>query len=169
MVTVFFPLIFGCSRMEWYRYYNECQPCKDGVYYSQCESDSFHLAIGWTMSLRMFGPPFVPLFPIVIGNSKYIDVFVESKIDSISFKTDTLEFALRSKGSNVLVRPTKVRKDGINTPTDLNRYEFYIGGDSPDTLEVVFLNKYHGCDLPIVTFIATKKTKYEPFVIPLDH
>jgi len=49
------------------------------------------------MSLRMVGPPYVPWFPIPIGDSKHIYVFVESKYDSLHFASDAPEFSLRSK------------------------------------------------------------------------
>jgi len=166
MVSIFIPLIYGCSRIEWHRVYNNCQPCdKDGLYVGQCDSGSFNLGLGWTRSLRMVGPPYIPLFPIPIGDSKEIYVFVYPKYDSLNHVNDAPEFGLRPKGKNFLVRPTDIDTSGI-IPRKSYRYFFDIKSYSPDTLEVVFTKKYLGCELPTVTFIATKKTIYEPLVFP---
>lgn len=118
------------------------------------------------MSLRMVGPPYVPFFPVPVGDSQHIYVFVDSKQDSLHIPSDAPEFSLKSKERKRLVRPEWADTCEGGTGWRTYRYYFNLGGDPPDTLEVVFLKKYHGCDLPTVTFIATKHTDYESFVLP---
>ena len=152
--------------MDLYRVYDQCQPCQDGFYIAQCDSSSFSLYLSRTIYSSRFGPPYIPLFPIPMNRSKRIYIFINPKYDSLHHTFDAPEFALKPKNSNVLVLPEWVDTDGRVTPPFTYRYLFNIWGYSPDTLEVIFLKSYHGCDIPNVTFIATKKTEYEPFVFP---
>ena len=94
-----------------------------------------------------------------MNRSKRIYIFINPKYDSLHHTFDAPEFALKPKNSNVLVLPEWVDTDGRVTPPFTYRYLFNIWGYSPDTLEVIFLKSYHGCDIPNVTFIATKKTE----------
>lgn len=165
-IIIFILLISSCSRIDWYRYYDNCVPCEKGVYVCQCDSGSFLMGLGWTQNFRMVGPPYIPLFPIPIGDSKRIYVFVYPKYDSIYHFPDAPEFALRPKGSDVLINPVRADTNGRSPHPYSYRFLFDIGKYSPDTLEVVFLKKYYGCEQQPVIFIASKKTEYEPLVFP---
>ena len=153
--------------IDWYRSYDKCEPCENGEYVCQSDSGSFLMHFNGRTSFRMVGPPYIPLIPIPMGSSKRIYVFVSPKYDSIYHFPDSPEFALRQKGSTVLINPVRTDTSGNRLKPCSYRFLFDIGEYSPDTLEVVFLQKYLGCDLPSVTFIATKKTEYKPFVIPV--
>lgn len=166
IVTILLSSIYGCSRIEFYNVYDQCQPPYErGVYVGQCDSGSFELHIANTMSLRMTGPPLIPFFPVHPDNPKHIYIFVHPRSDTLFQVPDAPEFALRPQSSNVLINPQRVYQRGEHNYS-YGCFFFNIGQYSPDTLEVIFLTKYNGCDLPPVTFIASKKTEYEPFEFP---
>ncbi len=163
-VTIY--ILNSCSMVNWYRVYDQCQPCGGKGYVFQSDSSSFSLYLGGTQSFRMVGPAYIPLIPIPIGDSKRIWVFVYPKNDSLFHTTNAPEFALRPKGCEDLIRPVLADTSGPVSVPNQYRYRFEIGGCSPDTLEVVFLKKYLGYDLPKVTSIATKKMEYTPIEFP---
>ena len=170
-IVAFSFLLFSCSRIDWYRDYNECIPCEseNGVFVCQCDSGSFSMYFSWTQSFRMVGLPYIPLFPIPIGDSHSIYVFVTPKYDSLHYSSHPPEFALRPINSNELIKyewadTNKNRGNKIYH----YRYNFDISGYSPDTIEVVFTKDYFGCTLPPITFIASKRTEYEPIEFPAN-
>jgi len=115
----------------------------------------------------MVGPPAIPIFPIPIGDSKHITVFVDLPYDSLLNRYHEPEFALRPGSNDTLIVPQHIRHMGGRNPRTY-QYEFDIGGFSPDTLEVLFVKRYLGCELPVVTFIATKKMEYHWIVNPMN-
>jgi hypothetical protein len=123
--------------------------------------------LGWTQSFRMVGLPYIPLFPIPIGDSHSISVFVDPIYDSLHNVAHPPEIALRPLHSNELVKHDRVDTNGtIRKEVYGYRYHFDISGYSPDTLEVVFLSNFLGCKLPLVTFVATRKMEYDPVKVP---
>lgn len=108
----------------------------------------------------MIGLPYVPFFPIRF--SKHIYVFVEPIYDSLHYVSEVPEFALKPFDSDELLKYEWA--DTNKNP--YNRYRFDIKRYSPDTLDIIFIKKYLGYDLPKVTFIATKKVEYAPIEFP---
>ncbi|MBK6915142.1 MAG: hypothetical protein IPH11_16300 [Ignavibacteriales bacterium] len=166
LATMLILFFCGCSTLEFYNIYNQCQPpCEEGVYVFQCDSGSFKMYLGDRISLRLIGPPLVPFFPTHPGSPKRIYISVYPVYDSLLNLSESPDFALKPRNSDDLIMPEW---------SDVNRskhnysylFSFYIGRYSPDTLEVVFLKEYLGCKLPPVTFIANKKTEYVPIMFP---
>ena len=56
------------------------------------------------------------------------------------------------------------RSEGDNW-IDCN-YEFDLHGYSTDTLDIIYTEKYNGCNLPVVTFFATSSRRYIPLDFP---
>ena len=150
---------------NWYRVYDQCSPCEQSYYVCICDSGSFVLSLGWTQSFRMTGPPYLPIIPIPVNNTNRIYVMVEPQYDSLYHYLDAPEFAIRSKGSNDLIKPSWIDTSGRKSYLRY-RYLFNIRGYSPDTLEIVFQKNYHGCELPVVTFSARKTVEYDPLAFP---
>jgi hypothetical protein len=133
------------------------------------------------------GPPLIPFLPISYfmrssSHNLYIDIAVTNITDSIEIKFP--EIAIRIDSSDVLEMPAdsflvqndfkRIEKEGLYhwdfyVGGALNyMYKFKINGYPNKSIDIIFLNKYLGNNVPTINYIRQDNVTYHPWVIPSD-